>query len=55
MKTLMISIKAFILFTILTGFFYPILITGVGQILFPVKSNGSFVIKNGKKAGSVLK
>jgi len=54
MKTLMISIKAFILFTILTGFFYPILITGVGQLLFPVKSNGSIVTKNGKKTGSAL-
>ena len=54
MKSLIISLKIFLFFTILTGFIYPLLITGIAQIAFPWKANGSLVIMNNKKIGSVL-
>jgi len=40
--------------TILTGFFYPLMITGIGQVFFPHKANGSFIMKDGKIIGSEL-
>ncbi len=54
MKTIIKSIKAFIFFTVLTGIFYPLLVTGVTQVLFPLKVNGSLIIKNNQIIGSEL-
>lgn len=39
---------------IITGFIYPLFITGVAQVFFPWKANGSIVVFKGKKIGSVL-
>lgn len=38
----------------LTGFIYPIIITGLARILFPVQSNGSLIINDKKIIGSEL-
>lgn len=54
MKTLIISIKIFLFFTFLTGIIYPLFVTGVAQFLFPVKANGSLVVKDNKTIGSEL-
>jgi K+-transporting ATPase ATPase C chain len=54
MKTLFISLKIFLVFTILTGIMYPILVTGIAQIAFNSKSNGSLIVKNNKTIGSEL-
>ena len=54
MKTLAISLKMFLLFTILTGILYPFLITEAAQVIFPGKANGSLVLIDGKVAGSSL-
>lgn len=40
--------------TILTGIIYPLLMTGVAQITFPAKANGSLIMKDGKIIGSEL-
>lgn len=48
------SIKMLFLFVILTGGLYPLLITGIGQLLFHDCVNGSLVVVNKKIRGSAL-
>ena len=43
-----------ILFTILCGGLYPLLVTVVAQILFPSEANGSLISKDGTVVGSLL-
>lgn len=40
--------------TVLCGLFYPLVVTGISQLLFPQKANGSIIEVNGKKYGSEL-
>jgi K+-transporting ATPase ATPase C chain len=40
--------------TVLTGVLYPLAATGVAQVMFPGKANGSLVQKGGKTVGSSL-
>lgn len=54
MKTLIISIKIFMFFTLLTGIIYPLFVTGIAQVVFPTKANGSLIVKNNKVIGSEL-
>lgn len=54
MKQLKISIMLLLIFTVLTGLAYPLLITGMGVVLFPHKSGGSLIVTNGTVKGSEL-
>jgi potassium-transporting ATPase KdpC subunit len=54
LKHLRTSAIAIVLFTVLTGVFYPFLITGLAQLIFPKKANGSLIVKDGKTFGSEL-
>jgi potassium-transporting ATPase KdpC subunit len=48
------AIVLFILLTIITGGVYPLLVTGVAQLLFPGQANGSLIERDGKAIGSKL-
>ncbi len=54
MKHLTTSLRAMVVFTLLTGLAYPLLVTGVAQVVFPHQAAGSFVKKGKKVTGSVL-
>ncbi len=43
-----------VLLTIVTGFIYPGIVTGVAQVVFPKQANGSLLTVNGKVIGSEL-
>jgi K+-transporting ATPase ATPase C chain len=48
------SIATLVVFTVLTGVAYPLLVTGIAQAAFPRQANGSLVMAGGKVAGSRL-
>jgi potassium-transporting ATPase KdpC subunit len=55
MKTqIIISIKILLVFTVLTGIIYPLIITGIAQLTFPTYANGSLVIKDKQIIGSEI-
>jgi K+-transporting ATPase ATPase C chain len=39
---------------VLTGLFYPLVVTGLAQVAWPGKANGSLVIVDGRARGSAL-
>jgi len=54
MKTILQSIRIYLVLTFLTGILYPLAMTGVAQLLFPKQANGSRIVENGKLIGSDL-
>lgn len=54
LKEIKTALSLFILMVIITGFSYPMLITGVANLLFQDKASGSLIEKNSKIIGSKL-
>ncbi|NWK76365.1 potassium-transporting ATPase subunit KdpC [Aquitalea sp. LB_tupeE] len=54
LKTLRPALVLFVILSAITGLAYPLLTTGLAQLLFPYQANGSLIEKNGQIIGSQL-
>jgi potassium-transporting ATPase KdpC subunit len=48
------AIALFVVLTVLTGVIYPLAVTGIAQIAFPSRANGSLITEGDKVVGSEL-
>jgi K+-transporting ATPase ATPase C chain len=48
------ALLLFIVLTLLTGIIYPLAVTGVAQLVFPGRANGSLIMDGDKAVGSEL-
>jgi potassium-transporting ATPase KdpC subunit len=48
------AIAILLAFTVITGLIYPVVVTGIAQVVFPNQANGSMVVVDGKTVGSSL-
>lgn len=54
MKNVLISLRALLVFTLLCGLLYPLLVTFAGRSLFASQAGGSLLRRNGEIVGSRL-
>ncbi len=45
------ALMSLIIFTVVTGIAYPLLVAGIAQAVFPYQANGSPTVKEGKVVG----
>jgi potassium-transporting ATPase KdpC subunit len=53
-KNLITSVLMTLVTTVLFGLLFPLLVTGLAQILFPKQANGELLTRNGRLVGSSL-
>ncbi len=53
-KNFVISVLMTIATTILLGIIYPLVVTGIAQVIFPHKANGQLIQRGGRIVGSAL-
>jgi K+-transporting ATPase ATPase C chain len=53
-KNLLIAVLMTIATTVLLGLIYPLVVTGLAQVIFPDKANGQLIQRNGQAVGSRL-
>src|ERR1035438_1194154 len=54
MKQLIIAVRVTLVFAVLTGVAYPLLVTGLARAIFPHQAAGSLIQPGGKTIGSEL-
>src|SRR5271165_521276 len=54
MKQLIIAVRVTLVFAVLTGVAYPLLVTGIAKAIFPDQSDGSLIQAGDKTIGSEL-
>src|SRR5215475_4384786 len=54
LKEIRPAIVLVIALTLITGLLYPLVMTGIGGVLFPYQTQGSLIEKDGKVIGSAL-
>jgi potassium-transporting ATPase KdpC subunit len=54
MRILRQAVACIVVFTVITGVIYPLIVTGFAQLAFPHQANGSLLVNNGKTVGSSL-
>jgi potassium-transporting ATPase KdpC subunit len=54
LKQLRPALVLVLVMTALTGLAYPLAITGIAQLAFPNRANGSLIVKDGQVIGSAL-
>jgi potassium-transporting ATPase KdpC subunit len=48
------AIVSLLVLTVVTGIAYPLVVTGIAQLVFPRQANGSLIVVDGKTVGSRL-
>ncbi len=48
------AIIALLIFILITGVIYPLVVTGISQLVFTYQASGSLIVSNGKTVGSTL-
>lgn len=53
-RQLLAGLRALVIFTVLLGIAYPLVVWGVGRVAFADQSQGSLVVRDGQVVGSAL-
>ena len=54
LKQIYPAVMITLVLTLLLGIIYPLLVTGLAQVIFPTQAGGSLIIKDGRVMGSSL-
>jgi len=53
-KNLLIAVRMTVVTTVILGLMYPLVVTGLAQVIFPDKANGQMRTRNGQVVGSEI-